>query len=75
MLLCAAREKEKAYDMIEGCFERINHFLGRVQFAGDPCRPLRNIFLLILADVLKICGIATSYVKRGGVSKFPLLSS
>lgn len=55
--------------MIEECLEKTGYFLGRLNMnvsTENVSPPLRNIFLLILVDILKIFGIATVYMKRGG---------
>ena len=60
--------------MIEECLEKTTHFLGRLNMnvsTKDVLPPLRNIFLLILVDVLKIFAIATAYTKRGGFRRPP----
>jgi hypothetical protein len=76
ILLTAAKEQERAYDMIENCFEKTSGFLTRLNMSVSACEvssELRNIYLLILVDILKIFGIATSYVKKGGFSMLLIL--
>jgi hypothetical protein len=62
--------------MIENCFEKTSGFLTRLNMSVSACEvssELRNIYLLILVDILKIFGIATSYVKKGGFSMHLIL--
>src|SRR5438270_6420026 len=70
VLLCAAKEKERAYELIESCFENIHHILGRLQLslsASEVSLPLREVYLSILVDILEVFAIATTYIKRGGL--------
>lgn len=70
VLLCAAKEKEKAYDLIESCFENIYHILGRLHLslsASEVSLPLRDVYLSILVDIMEVFAIATTYVRRGGL--------
>jgi hypothetical protein len=73
VLLLAAKEREKAYDLIENCLETIQHVLGRLKLslsASEVSFPLRTVYLSILVKVLEVFAIVTTYVRRGGFSMF-----
>jgi hypothetical protein len=67
-LISAAEEKARAYALIESCFEKVRDCLERLTLEpANVSPPLRDIYLRILVDIIAIFGIATTYVKRGGI--------
>jgi fungal STAND N-terminal Goodbye domain len=66
------------YDMIANCFLEIEGFFGRVScYLQDGSIPgwYQDICTRILVSVLKICGVATSYAKKGSLKKCSMYQS
>ena len=73
-ILQAAQGVAANKDLLAELFDRIGCFFARLEIytSVTPTTAMTGIITEILAEVLKIFGIATKELRRGSTSKFPM---
>ena len=73
-ILQAAQGVAANKDLLAELFDRIGCFFARLEIytSVTPTTSMTGIITEILAEVLKIFGIATKELRRGSTSKFPM---
>ena len=68
-----AKDVAASKDVLAELFERIGFFFTRLETYTEvtPTPAMTDIITQIMAEVLKIFGIATKELKRGSTSQFP----
>jgi hypothetical protein len=64
----AVRQTTDAYDTVTKLLESMNYFLMRYKMlvtVSFISKPLAETFIVMLIDVLKVCGISRRYIRRG----------
>ena len=74
MILQTAQGVAASKDVLAELFERIGWFFARLETYTEvaPTTAMTNIITEIVAEVVRIFGIATKELKRGSASEFPI---
>ena len=75
--LQAAKDVAASKDVLAELFERIGFFFTRLETYTEvtPTSAMAEIITQIMAEVIKIFGIATKELRRGSASQFPNVCS